>query len=404
MSDDTLDEKRPKPKHPRLTKRQDAAQRGEDPADAIAAPQPPEFPDEDPNWQPDPHVTDPWKGIIGEHGREHRPNREDVLPYLLIRGFAPGDRAVRPMWPPQPSWLSPDILLIDASWPGAFRADKVVANPIAGRTYRVFVHVWNLGLFPAVGVHLRAWHVAPGFFGGTPGAFTPELIGGTFVDLAPRTAPGAHKVREMQPPWPIAANLTGHECLLAAADCAADRWNGVLDANADRHVGQRNLTILAGSQDLEPLLKLLTVMLPDRALLEVTLQSGEGKSELRYGVPIASGRHLFVGMGRNDRLVLLPTTQLAEILGEQRPDLSQAGTAASLFSRWARRFGDRLETTSLDAALGNLLDVPDLSAKTVASALGGLTTATLHLAAFDPEKRPSGGYSIAIAGAARRKR
>jgi hypothetical protein len=401
MSDDGQDDDRREPTHPKFSKRQDAAQRGEDPPDSVGEPSTPDFPEENPGWEPDPRVADPWRKLISQYGGEHRPNREDVLPYLLIRAFAPGDRAKRPIWPPQPSWLSPDILLIPASWSGAFRADKVVASPTAGRTYRVFVHVWNLGLLAAAGVHVRAWHVNPGFFGGTPGTYTPELIGGAFVDLEPRGVQGAHRVVEMLPPWPIPTNLTGHECLLAAADCPADRWDGVLDANADRHVGQRNLTIMAGSEDLAPLLVLLGGMLADRDVLEVTV---EGRGALRYGVPIKGGQHLFVATKQGDRLLVVPTVQLGELVGDRLPDLSEPGTASHLFGRWARRYGDGLEAGSLDQALGKLLDVPDLRAERVITALGAEGTQTLHLASFNVEGRPLGGYSIGVVPRADPKR
>jgi hypothetical protein len=400
----TDDEERRRARPRRLTKKQDAAERGKDPEGAVGAPVPPEFPPEDPGWEPDPHIVEPWIGLIREHGREHRPNREDVLPYLLIRAFAPGDRARRPVWPPTPSWLSPDILLIDASWTGPFRADRVVANPTAGRTYRVFVHVWNLGLLAAAGVHVRAWHVDPGFFGGAPGVYTPVLIGGAFVDLAPRTAPGAHQIVEMQPPWPIPSNLTGHECLLAAADCPADRWNGILDANADRHVGQRNLSILTGTMTLQPLLATLSAMVGEAGFLEVSLESADPRGTIRYGVPIRGGQHLFVATGRGERLLILPTTQLVALFGEQPPDLSEAGTAARLFARYGRRAGEVLESGSLDDALTWLLDAGDLEAATVARALGGEGRShTLHLAAFDRAGTPTGGYSVRIETKGRRQ-
>jgi hypothetical protein len=43
----------------------------------------------------------------------------------------------------------------------AGRAGQVLAegqlHPVAGQTYRIFVHVWNLGRFAAFGARLRAW-------------------------------------------------------------------------------------------------------------------------------------------------------------------------------------------------------------------------------------------------------
>jgi hypothetical protein len=382
--------------HSRLSDREDAEQRGEDAPDSVGAPRPKVDDQEDPGWEPDPHAADRWKDYIAEVGREHRPHREDVLPYLLIRAFAPGDRAARPIWPPQPSWLSPDIHLIDDTWTGPFRPEKVVGSPTAGRSYRVFVHVWNLGLLQAVGVHLRAWYVAPGFFGGQPGTYTPELIGGAFFDLQPRTAPGAHRVAEVIPAWSIPPNLTGHECLLASVECPADRWDGALDANADRHVGQRNLTILGPAASLAPLLQQLGESLREGELLEMTLGADEVKGAIRYGVPIAGGQHLFVAGKRDERLLILPTTRLANLLGERFPDLSEPGVAAALFNEVWEQFEAELWADGLDRALGNLLDTDELMTKNVLRALGGEGARTLQLAAFDGRRNAVGGYSVRL--------
>lgn len=387
---------RPQPEHPRLSDREDAEQRGEDPEDSIAAPRPEIEGTEDPSWEPDPDAAGPWRELIKEWGGEHRPSREDVLPYLLIRAFAPGDRAARPIWPPTRSWLSPDILLIDDAWTGLFDPSRVVVSPTAGRSYRLFVHVWNLGLLPAVGVHVRAWYVAPGFFGGQPGAYTPELIGGAFLDLAPRTAPGAHRLAEIMPAWPIPAHLTGHQCLLASVECPADRWSGVLDANADRHVGQRNLTILAGDADLAPLLGHLGDVLGNGELLEVTLEAKQ-RQMVTFGVPIVGGQHLFVAGKWDERLLILPTPVLAEFLGEELPDLSESGTAAFLFNELWPRFERELWHEGLDRAFARMFDAERLQAERVLSALRAESTATLHLAAFDAKRRrPVGGYSIGL--------
>lgn len=392
-ADDKADQKPDRPDHGRLSEREDAEQRGEDPKDAIGAPRPTVDEESDPEWQPDPHVSDPWRDLIQEHGKEHRPNREDVLPYLLIRAFAPTDRAVRPIWPPRPSWLSPDILLIDDAWTGPFQADQVVATPTAGRSYRLFVHVWNLGLLAAVGVHVRAWWVEPGFFSGQPG-YSPEFIGGAFLDLTARTAPGAHLLAEVMPAWSIRSGLSGHQCLLASVECPADRWSGTLDANADRHVGQRNITILAAGASVAPLLVTLAGALGEGEFLELTL-SFEGRKGILYGVPIAGGQHLLVAVKRDERLFILPTTALADLLGEQLPDLSEAGTAAAFFQEFRGRF-DELWTDGLDRAFGRVLGTDEFSAERVLAALGTEGSATLHLSSFDAERRPVGGYSIGL--------
>jgi hypothetical protein len=107
----------------------------------------------------------------------------------MIRAFSPGDRGARPTWPPTPCWESPYILLIDASYTGPFDPGRLVGSPVSGRSYRVFVRVFNLGLLEGVGTHVRAWYVEPGFFNGDPG-IEPHPIGGAYVDLEDRTRPG----------------------------------------------------------------------------------------------------------------------------------------------------------------------------------------------------------------------
>jgi hypothetical protein len=103
---------------------------------------------------------------------------------------------------------------------------------------------------------VRAWFVNPGFFGGNPSnpAYQPQLIGGAMVHLEDRTRPGATASVELDRTWDIPATLTGHECLMASGELPAGPVERALDANHDRHVGQRNLTILAGPANAKDLL------------------------------------------------------------------------------------------------------------------------------------------------------
>ncbi|MFH8248801.1 hypothetical protein ACH3VR_00355 [Microbacterium sp. B2969] len=256
--------------HPVLSEKEDAAQRGDNPPGSFGHEDTPKG-DLDPNWKPNTDNRDAAQGLIREIGKERRPHREDVYPYLLIRAYSPGDRGARPTWPPIPCWESPDILLIDAAYTGPFTPAQLVASPTAGRRYRVFVRVWNLGLLPAIGVHVRAWYVNPGFFGGDPSnpAYQPHLIGGAMVNLDDRTRPGAVQLVELAETWDIPSDLTGHECLMASASCPLDAWGGALDANHDRHVGQRNLQILAGSDDAKALFFGLGALVTKTGTLEL---------------------------------------------------------------------------------------------------------------------------------------
>jgi hypothetical protein len=249
--------------------------RGGDPSSIVVGgrePDPGPVPDQ--KWQPDPGQLDKWRSIYRTLARKTPPpKRENVLPFLLIRARSPGDRGQRPAWPPAPYWESPDILLVKASWTGPFDPAQLVVMPAAGNSYRVFVRTWNLGLLSAIGVHLMAWSVPPGF--SEPGgqghpAAQPTLIGGAMSDLDDRTRPGCQRVVEIDQIWPIPAGDTVFPGLIAAASCPADPWVGGRAPNADRHLGQRSLSLLAGDQLLEPLLSEFESALPEVFAVHVT--------------------------------------------------------------------------------------------------------------------------------------
>jgi hypothetical protein len=226
-------------------------QRGQPPdgADPIV-PDAPELPTLDPNWQP----ADIVKKLTQRYGGQlsERPRDRLWFPHLLIRG-APGDTGQRPLWEPTPCWASPDIHLLPEGV--AFDLTQTVHSPRVGQRYTVAVHIWNLGRFPAHGVTVRAWWVEPGFFAGTPDPrYQPHYIGGTFTELGDRDSGRAHRIVPIPQPWLVQDQADGHECLFAVVDAFADPWGGALTANSDRHVAQRNLTLIRGQQDTASIL------------------------------------------------------------------------------------------------------------------------------------------------------
>lgn len=417
-------------------------QRGDDPHDPVGGGREPEpGPDPDPDWQPDDDRVGHWRAIYDDIAVRHRPHREDVLPYLLVRAFSPGDRGQRPVWPPMPSWESPDILLIDADWTGPFDTGRLVASPTAGRAYRVFIRVWNLGLLPAIGVHVRAWWVQPGFFGpqnqGQPG-YEPTLIGGAMVDLDDRTRPGAQRVVELDRSWSIPADVSGHECLTAVASCPADQWSGEWASNGDRRFAQRNLTVLAGQQDVEPLLGLLGELMPWPGAIHVThggpaagplLEAAAGGrllmvsptgdpfpvpvrpaplATLRHGHASGNEQHLVTLVAdRVDRTIIARSDLLAALMSQRgQPDPFQdvaalPGLLLSLDHDDIEAIGAstrRSRAWALPQALTSLLDLGGLPAAAVAASLGGPTGAQ-HLLRFtliETGGRLVGGYSVVV--------
>ena len=74
------DQQHARPKHPKLSDKEQERQRGEDPPNPVGqTPKTPDHPDPDPKYVPDPGRADEWRGLAAEIGKEHRPHREDVL-------------------------------------------------------------------------------------------------------------------------------------------------------------------------------------------------------------------------------------------------------------------------------------------------------------------------------------
>ena len=445
--------------HPDTTPDENARERGEDPSGTVGPwPRPPsDTGDPDPTFQPDSDLIKRLVGEFGQLARHHRPRREDVLPYELIRAFVPGDRGARPTWPPTACWESPDILLIDASYLGPFDPGRLVGSPVSGRAYRVFVRVFNLGLVEGVGTHVRGWYVEPGFFSGQPG-YEPHPIGGAYVDLEDRTRPGSHRVVELDLPWMIPTTLTGHECLLATVECIADPWSGSFDANTDRHLGQRNLDIAVGAQNVTALISHLGGSVPDGGALEILhggaavgplldamtggrLTGPDGSAiagrvlaadpnRLNHGVPTDAGQHLLTAVRQGRTSMVVPTDVLAAAtqraqsptVGEQTKVNGPRATPTStptpnpfvengaavqalrnLQSEAAQEValvgGGKDMAELLPGALRRMLDVGDLRAESIAAALGGANGAAhlLRFVATDEKGDLIGGYSIVVA-------
>jgi hypothetical protein len=401
-------------------------QRGADPPNPIGtAPPPPSPPD--PKFQPDPALLKTLTAELRAKEDRGRPNREDVLPYLLVRAFVPGDRGARPTWPPTPCWESPDLLLIDASYTGPFDPSRCAGTPVSGNTYRVFVRVFNLGMLAAVGTQVTVYWIDPGFFSGQPGA-EPNLIGAAYAEFADRTRAESVRVVEVGPPWAIPLSLTGHECLLATVSTLADPWRGVFDANHDRHVGQRNLTIAAGHLDLKSLIGQLATQIPAGGALEImhggqavlpllTAVSGgrlkDGNSahsryvapniaDLPHGVLSDGELHLMTAVRRTSDFLVCPTEVVTAAAARTAPARVRAilRDASPSFADSVAISGANEDAPSLlTQAIRRMLDIGNLEAGSIAAALGG-SPDTAHLLRFiatDAKDALTGGYSIVVA-------
>lgn len=145
---------------------------------------------------------------------------------LLCRTFA-GDVGFRPL-PNIVFWESPDIAIEGPS------GDPDVATP--GQVNKVKVHVWNLGLADCWAAHVDLYWCDPSV-GINPAVANP--IGSQVLPLAA----GQHAVVSFD--WtPVLVN-GGHECLVAQVyDPVSDPVVAPFNPVQDRHVGQRNITVV----------------------------------------------------------------------------------------------------------------------------------------------------------------
>ena len=315
---------------------------------------------------------------FGAYLKDANPDRM-WFPHLLIRTAA-GDRGQRPVWPSTPSWLSPDIWLFrsaDVPPGGPVDLSQAVTSPTVGETYTVGIHIWNLGRFPAHGVKVTAWWVEPGFFSGTPDPrYTPHAIGGTWAELGDRESGHAHGIVLIPTTWTIANTGLLHQCLLATVECATDPWSGVLDANHDRHVGQRNLSLIGPADDASAVL----AQLGERLDAKVPLRIGAAKAG-SASLKGATTRRLSSGKGDGGWPVKA---------GKARTLATVVRGPAGLDVRLGREKATTVG--SLSDALRLALGAPELTGKGLlaSQALAGMGQAVVHLST------PENGYTLLV--------
>lgn len=377
--------------HPVLSEEEDEALRGGDPDDP--GPQPPK----EPVYGSDPDLRERLREFIRER---ERPSRQDELwPYLLVRAFA-GDTGRR--WPPLGwFWESPDVIVV----PGVvdtLEGNTPTLTPEAGTEHTVFVRSWNLGRLPAPATKVLAWWANPAFAFG-PGAV--QFIGGASVDLEDQYHfPGCRAVVRIPTPWVPDADAGGHQCLLAKVDGFGDRAPAGWQPATQRHVGQRNLTVLAPETDMMLVLDLLTRAMPQNA--EVHLLHGMGALT---DVIASQGGEFVEGFGFRppDELpglaipledgqghlgaVSLSDGEVRFLSGEEAaPLLTPRGEEPG-----EDEYGEGGPEGTLAEFMQHALDVGDLSAGSVADRLGNGAGHLLRFAAVR-HGRSLGGYSLIV--------
>jgi len=228
--------------------------------------------------------------------------------------------------------------------------------------------------------------------------------------------------------------------------CPADHFTGPLLVNEHRHVGQRNLTILAPAQSTLKLITTLAGLVPKGFTLELTqggpaavpllqglgggaLPIGTGKRharilapaliDIRGGVDIGACVHLLTAFEANGRTVVARSAALqkyaarAAVGGRSAKDdkgalvhpFAEPGGTRRLLERlgpdlW-RELGevtDKPLAKVLGGSIARMLDIKGLRAGEVAKALGGPYGAQhlLRLTLTSPEGKLIGGYSLVL--------
>jgi hypothetical protein len=208
---------------------------------------------------------------IGRNGPTFGPRKDEHLPFLLVRSSSGdrGNRAIGGVF-----WESPDIWVLPN-----VEADVAPLMPPsmggvaeANRPNTVYAHVWNLGKSQAYRVRVEFYWFNPSLGITRSDA---NLIGAAWVDLGNRfnvqqqwtevrtpygswLSKGSHAiVRCPVTWWPVFENQ-GHECLVVRA------FEPILDAVSpnqfsaakDRHVGQRNISVVKAASPASIDLKL----------------------------------------------------------------------------------------------------------------------------------------------------
>ena len=156
-------------------------------------------------------------------------------PWLLIR-YDEHDIGLRPIPSGAVHWRSPDIW-VESSDPQG--------DAVAGEENFVHARVFNLGKAISIPTRVDFYWADPSI---GLGAQHMNLIGTEWVDVDPHTASDVR----CKTPWvPVFVN-NGHECLMVnCTNMMLDKINFPFQPKIDRHVGQRNITVIRSTKDDE---------------------------------------------------------------------------------------------------------------------------------------------------------
>jgi hypothetical protein len=163
-------------------------------------------------------------------------------PWLVVRA-TPSDRGSRPLSAGTLFWACPDLAVAPADQWGRVNAGDEVT---------VSVTVQNLGHAATTGVRARFWWADPS------GELSPQRA--TVIGSSDRVsiAAGLAKTLPCTTAWKPQFVNGGHECLIVEVSSMSDPLTHTFRPDLDRHVGQRNVTVLAPEGAPQPMVLTLT--------------------------------------------------------------------------------------------------------------------------------------------------
>lgn len=214
--------------------------------------------------------------------RKQRDRAHSFYPYLLIRSVIGdrGDRSINtPFWESPDIWTCPGEPASSPAVPGDHGGTLTVGTPNT-----VYAHVWNLGFAPLAGVCVEFYWFNPSLaIDGTHA----NLIGIARCELAGRGMAGSHLLVKCPKPWIPVMENGGHECLVARVSGLGDPvGNNGWAPWLNRHVAQRNVSVVAAQANVQNLLGSLESTLHGAGRLQlVQLGAAEGKTAARMVAP-----------------------------------------------------------------------------------------------------------------------
>jgi hypothetical protein len=210
----------------------------------------------------DPKPPNQWPGQRGDL----------YLPFLFIRANA-GDLGARPVV--GAFWESPDILLLAGVDPSMAPPvpPELGQTALAGLPNTVYAHIWNFGLSQAPNVVVEFYWCDPTLGIGPAGA---NLIGQTMVALGARGSGRSHAVVKCPTVWIPTFVNGGHECLVVRIWDETSDGIGTppWDASLNRHVGQRNIHVVAAGQGAHAMARGVGELLLPAPVVPLTLNVG----------------------------------------------------------------------------------------------------------------------------------